>query len=107
MTTPLKDQSCRPVSGAPMTATEVQALLTAVPDWALDGDALARTFQFPDFHRTMAFVNAVAWIAHVQDHHPDMDVGYGRCTLRWRTHAVGGLSMNDFICAARVDALGP
>ncbi|MBA4108212.1 MAG: 4a-hydroxytetrahydrobiopterin dehydratase [Leptothrix sp. (in: Bacteria)] len=84
-------------------------MLTQVPDWAIDhsvaGGVLHRTFSFKDFHATMAFVNAVAWIAHDQDHHPDLAVSYNRCTLRWSTHSVAGLSLNDFICAARVDAL--
>jgi pterin-4a-carbinolamine dehydratase len=68
--------------------------------------SLERTWKFTDFHRTMAFVNAVAWIAHVEDHHPDLEVGYNRCRMRYTTHAIGGLSENDFICAAKVDALG-
>jgi len=84
-------------------------MLTQVPDWAIDasvpGGVLQRTFSFKDFHATMAFVNAVAWVAHQQDHHPDLNVSYNRCTLRWSTHSVNGLSLNDFICAARVDAL--
>jgi 4a-hydroxytetrahydrobiopterin dehydratase len=66
---------------------------------------LHQSFAFTNFHDTMAFVNAVAWIAHQQDHHPDMAVSYNRCTVRWSTHSVGGLSLNDFICAARVDQL--
>ena len=73
--------------------------------WKLIDGALEKTYSFPDFHRTMAFVNAVAWIAHEQDHHPDLLVAYSRCTVNWSTHSVGGLSLNDFICAARVDAL--
>lgn len=84
-------------------------MLTQVPGWAIDhcvpGGVLQRSFAFKNFHATMAFVNAVAWIAHQQDHHPDLNVGYNRCTLRWSTHSVNGLSLNDFICAARVDAL--
>ena len=75
--------------------------------WALADDdrAIEREFRFMDFHETMAFVNAVAWIAHRADHHPDLQVGYNRCTVRWSTHSVGGPSENDFICAAKVDAL--
>ena len=69
------------------------------------GRAIERSFAFANFHETMAFVNAVAWIAHRQDHHPDLTVGYSRVTVRFGTHSVGGLSLNDFICAARVDAL--
>ncbi len=84
-------------------------MLAELPGWRVEGAGaqavLTRTVECKDFHHTMAFVNAVAWVAHQQDHHPDMLVGYNRCTLRWSTHSVGGLSINDFICAARVDAL--
>lgn len=103
---PLRDQQCHPLDGgSPMGEAEARALLPRLQGWSLDGSVLERRFKFDDFHRTMAFVNAVAWIAHGQDHHPDMAVGYGHCTLRFSTHSVGGLSMNDFICAAKVDAL--
>jgi 4a-hydroxytetrahydrobiopterin dehydratase len=76
-------------------------------DWRLadDGGALKRSFGFDDFYRTMAFVNAVAWIANAEDHHPDLEVGYNYCRITFSTHSIGGLSENDFICAAKVDAL--
>ncbi len=95
--------------GAPLAAADTGGLLSQLSDWTLaaDGLAISRQFRFHDFHQTMAFVNAVAWIAHQQDHHPDLEVGYNRCTVRYSTHAVGGLSLNDFICAAKVDALLP
>jgi len=67
--------------------------------------SLQRDFHFPDYYRTLAFVNAVAWIAHEQDHHPDLSVHYNRCQVRYSTHSIGGLSRNDFICAARIDQL--
>jgi 4a-hydroxytetrahydrobiopterin dehydratase len=106
---PLAQQRCEHRSGAPLSPQGGQVMLTQVPDWAIDasvpGGVLQRTFSFKDFHATMAFVNAVAWVAHQQDHHPDLNVSYNRCTLRWSTHSVNGLSLNDFICAARVDAL--
>jgi 4a-hydroxytetrahydrobiopterin dehydratase len=99
---------CRPLQGASaMTAAAVQAHLAGVPGWTSDGAAITKTYTFPDYHRTMAFVNAVAWIAHVEDHHPDLAVSYSRCTVRFNTHDVGGISVNDFICAAKVDALLP
>jgi 4a-hydroxytetrahydrobiopterin dehydratase len=66
---------------------------------------LAKSFGFGNYHETLAFVNAVAWIAHREDHHPDLAVSYNRCRVAWHTHSVGGLSENDFICAARVEAL--
>ncbi|HEY5366667.1 MAG TPA: 4a-hydroxytetrahydrobiopterin dehydratase [Casimicrobiaceae bacterium] len=93
-------------ANAPALDSEGVAKLGRVlPDWSVTDGALVRSYTFDDFHHTMAFVNAVAWIAHREDHHPDLDVGYGRCTLRWSTHSAGGITRNDFICAARVEAL--
>ncbi|GAC1532182.1 MAG: hypothetical protein NVS2B4_11940 [Ramlibacter sp.] len=89
--------------------TEVVARLAALPHWALSGDganvAIEKVFTFANYHQTMAFVNAVAFIAHRQDHHPDLSVHHSRCVVRWRTHDVQGLSETDFSCAAQVDAL--
>lgn len=78
-------------------------------DWALDtiGNEISRTCRFGNYYQTIAFVNALAWVAHAEDHHPDLEVGYNRCRIRYSTHAIGGLSENDFICAARIDALLP
>jgi 4a-hydroxytetrahydrobiopterin dehydratase len=104
--TPLASQHCRPLEGhAAMSAAEIELHLQQVSGWQLNNGAIERTFTFADYHRTMAFVNAAAWVAHREDHHPDMLVGYNRCTVRWNTHSVGGISLNDFICAARLDAL--
>lgn len=106
--TALHERHCRARDGEPpLSRTEAERLLAELPGWELDGDgsALVRTFRFPDYYRTIAFVNALAWIAHREDHHPDLEVGYNRCRVRLRTHAVGGLSENDFICAARIGAL--
>ena len=97
---------CRPLEGhAAMSVEEIGLHLKAADGWAFIGGVIEKTFRFADYHRTMAFVNAVAWIAHREDHHPDIAFGYDRCTLRFETHSVGGISLNDFICAARVDAL--
>ncbi|MBD3670883.1 MAG: 4a-hydroxytetrahydrobiopterin dehydratase [Gammaproteobacteria bacterium] len=75
-------------------------------DWSVrDGKFLYRAFDFKNFHETMAFVNAVAWIAHQEDHHPDMEVSYKQCVLNYTSHVAGGLTENDFICAAHVDRL--
>lgn len=73
--------------------------------WKLIDGALEKTWAFANFHETMAFVNAVAWIAHREDHHPDVSFGYNRCTLRFNTHDVNGISVSDFFCARAVDAL--
>lgn len=109
MSTPLSGMDCTPLPpGSPaLSPGDLPALLAKVPAWRIEGGRLARDFRFTDYHRTIAFVNAVAWIAHAQDHHPDLAVGYDRCRVEWHTHSVGGLSLNDFICAARVDALAP
>jgi len=102
----LVDQRCRPLEGqAPLGDGDVQRHLADAPGWVLADGAIEKTFRFDDYHRTVAFVNAVAWIAHREDHHPDMAFGYDRATLRFNTHSVGGISINDFICAAKVDAL--
>jgi len=90
-----------------MDAVQIEHRLDQAPSWALVDGAIQKRFDFADYHRTMAFVNAVAWVAHVEDHHPDLAVSYNRCTVRFNTHSVGGISINDFICAAKVDALLP
>jgi len=108
--TRLRDRKCVafPPGTPPITAARIGELQPELaPDWRLDADrqVLTRDFKFDNFHATMAFVNAVAWIAHVEDHHPDLAVGYGHCRVTFSTHSVGGLSENDFICAAKIDAL--
>jgi 4a-hydroxytetrahydrobiopterin dehydratase len=105
----LTAKHCKPCEGgvAPMSADEANTMLRELDDWQLDasGKEISRTFTFKNFHATMAFVNALAWVAHQEDHHPDMEVGYNRVHVRYSTHAIGGLSENDFICAAKIDAL--
>ena len=88
-----------------MADTVVHQHLTQVQGWALKDGAIEKTYRFADFHRTIAFVNALAWIANAEDHHPDLQLSYGHCTVRFNTHSVNGISINDFICAAKVDAL--
>ena len=92
-----------------LSPTEVVTRLITAPGWKLAGDgadvALEKTFAFANYHETMAFVNAVAFIAHAQDHHPDLSVHYSRCVVRFSTHDVGGISETDFDCAAMVDGL--
>lgn len=100
----LAARRCQP-SVTKLAAAEAAALLAELPGWSIEGGLLVKTFGFGNYHETIAFVNAVAWIAHREDHHPDLLVGYNRCRVEWSTHSVGGLSENDFICAARVEAL--
>lgn len=106
---PLAQAHCIPRSGNEHRLTEarVRELLPEVPGWELveNGHALSRTFRFEDYYRTMAFVNALAFMAHREDHHPDLGVHYDRCTVRYSTHDVDGLSENDFICAAKAESL--
>jgi 4a-hydroxytetrahydrobiopterin dehydratase len=94
-----------PPGTPPLTEEVVERLLVEVPGWALEGNRLAKTYSFKNFHETMAFVNALAWVAHQEDHHPDLEVSYNRCRVVYWTHTVGGLSLNDFICAAKIEAL--
>ena len=106
---PLAQARCLPLKGSEhkLAPARIAELLPQVPGWELaeNGHALVRTFAFGDYYRTMAFVNALAFIAHEQDHHPDLGVHYDRAVVRYSTHDVGGLSENDFICAAKADAL--
>lgn len=82
-------------------------LLEKISDWAISEDhkKISRCFDFKNYYQTIAFVNASAWISHEQDHHPDLEVSYNRCHVNFSTHSVGGLSLNDFICAAKFNAL--
>jgi 4a-hydroxytetrahydrobiopterin dehydratase len=84
-----------------------QALQELHADWSLsaDGKTIRREFGFRVFSRTMAFTNAVAWVASVEGHHPEMTVSYGKLVVAYRTTAIDGLSENDFICAAKIDRL--
>jgi 4a-hydroxytetrahydrobiopterin dehydratase len=105
----LRRQSCVPRKGPQSRLDEARAreLLALLPGWELGAHAasIAKRFVFPDFAQALAFLNAIGWIAEQQNHHPDVELGWGRCLVRWSTHDVGGLSLNDFICAARVEQL--
>jgi len=111
MTTSTHDlltQSCQPQVNA-LDDSAVQHYLALVPGWVLEQARLSKTFPFQDFHETLAFVSAIAYVIHAEDHHPELTVTYNRCVVRFGTHSVnqgrGGLSVNDFICAAKVDAI--
>lgn len=107
MTTPqrLQQQDWSTQQRSALAADELRQQLATLPGWQLDGDAITRTYAFANFYETMAFVNALALVAHQQDHHPDLAVSYGRCTVRLNTHDVGGISATDIDCARRIDAL--
>ena len=106
----LAARKCKPCEGgtAPLSPAQAEALLTQVSGaWVLtdNAHAIRREFGFRDFYRTMSFVNALAHVANIEYHHPDLEVGYNHCLVRYNTHAIDGLSDNDFICAAKVDSL--
>jgi 4a-hydroxytetrahydrobiopterin dehydratase len=107
--TALHEAHCKPLKGVEnkLAATEVKLLLKQLPGWKLidKGEAIETTYTFKNYYRTLAFVNALAYIAHREDHHPDLGVHYNKVVVRYSTHDVGGLSMNDFICAAKVERL--
>jgi 4a-hydroxytetrahydrobiopterin dehydratase len=88
-----------------MTETEIAERMKNLEGWSRDDDTIVKTYRFANYHETMTFVNATAWISHRTDHHPDLTVGYNQCTVAYTTHSAGGLSRKDFDCAAKVDAL--
>ncbi len=98
---------CKPCEGgvAPLKEQEIRNLLQQLDGWAHANGRIAKTYSFKNYYQAMAFVNAAAWISHREDHHPDMTVGYNQCRVEYVTHAIGGLSENDFICAAKLDKL--
>jgi 4a-hydroxytetrahydrobiopterin dehydratase len=103
----LTDKKCKPCEGGvqPLSAEEADRMLSELDGWARAGSEIEKTFEFRNYYQTMAFVNASAYISHQEDHHPDLLVGYKTCKVSYTTHAIGGLSENDFICAAKLDAL--
>ena len=110
MSTDLADKHCKPCEGgvAPLQPEQAQELMSGLhADWTLsdDGKSIERRFSFPAYSRTLGFANAVAWIAIVEGHHPVLTVSYGECIVSYTTHAIDGLSDNDFICAAKIDRL--
>lgn len=88
-----------------LSDSDVARELAKLDGWSREGDTIRKTFRFTDYHGTMEFVNATAWISHRTDHHPDIVLGYNHCQISYMTHSVGGLSNKDFICAAKIDAL--
>jgi 4a-hydroxytetrahydrobiopterin dehydratase len=113
----LVNKQCVPCHGgiSALTRAEAEKMLARLlstngaegSGWKLieDGKAIKREFKFADFYRAMSFVNAVAHVANIQDHHPDIECGWGYCRIRYQTHAIGGLHENDFICAAKIDGI--
>lgn len=105
----LHERHCQPCEGGvePLDSSQARSLLDKLDGWSLsdDGKWISKSYSFKNFYRTMSFVNVIAHVANVEGHHPDLEVGYGHCLVRYSTHAIDGLSENDFICAARIDAI--
>ncbi len=104
----LTDKHCKACEGGvpKLSESEAHELLKQLKGWQINAAGeIMRRYAFKDFYQTMAFMNAVAWIANVENHHPDVELGYNYCVVRYLTHAVDGLTENDFICAAKIDAL--
>lgn len=104
----LLDKKCQhQVHG--LTDAEVAAQLTVLDGWSLQDSAITKTYAFRNYYETLSFVNAIAYVIHAEDHHPELVVTYNRCVVKFNTHSVnggrGGISENDFICAAKVDAI--
>ncbi|CAM9619773.1 unnamed protein product, partial [Phaeothamnion confervicola] len=103
----LLGRKCVPCEGnvPPMSDLQANAMLRSLKGWIIENNTLVKLYPFTNYYQTMAFVNALAWVSHREDHHPDLQVGYNKCRVEYTTHAIGGLSENDFICAAKCDAL--
>ena len=110
MTSDLSSRHCESCEGigAALNEQQIQQLLPQLAkDWHVSEDhrSIKKSFSFKNFYETMAFVNAIAWVANTENHHPDLEIGYNYCRVLWMTHALNGLSHNDFICAAKIDHL--
>lgn len=110
MPSQLHEQKCQACEGIgqALNAQQIELMRPQIAkEWLVSQDflSLQRKFQFKNYYQTMAFVNALAWIAHQENHHPDLQVSYNSCMVIWNTHALKGLSTNDFICAAKTDKL--
>ena len=103
----LASKKCQPCEGgvSPLSPDEIAARLLQLEAWQSSDQLIQKTYPFKNYYQTMAFVNAIAWVSHREDHHPDLIVGYNQCQVKYTTHAINGLSEKDFICAAKLDKL--
>lgn len=103
----LAKQQCKPYPAGtpPLSQDQINTLMKQLEGWEQHGQIISKTVEFNNFHQAMSFVNAVAWVSNQEDHHPELTVSYNKCKVEYTTHSVNGLSENDFICAAKVDAL--
>ena len=106
-TSALRTKHCAPCEGGtqPLGPEAVSRLLRDLNGWERVGNEISKTYNFKNYYEVISFVNAIAWLSHKEGHHPDLEVGFQNCRVRYSTHAIGGVSENDFICAAKVDAL--
>jgi 4a-hydroxytetrahydrobiopterin dehydratase len=100
----LAGRHCR-VGATKLSATDVKSHLANLSGWSESGGRLTKTYAFANFHETIGFVNALAWMANREDHHPDLTVSYNRCVVAWSTHDAGGITQNDVFCAAKTESL--
>ncbi len=100
-------KSCKPCKSGtpPLAQAKIDSLLKQLPGWQQYDRLISKTYKFKNYYQTIAFVNAIAWLSHHQDHHPDLGVTYNQCRVEYSTHVISGLSENDFICAAKVEQL--
>lgn len=107
-TADLRERKCTPQETA-LSADAIADYLPAVNEWTVQDGKIVRQFSFDNYYATLAFVNAIAYVVHAEDHHPELVVTYNKCIVKYDTHSVnggrGGLSENDFICAAKIDAI--
>ena len=103
----LSKQQCKPCTAGtpPLSQNQIDVLMKQLEGWEQHDQVISKTVTFNNFHQAMSFVNAVAWVSNQEDHHPELAVSYNKCKVEYTTHSVNGLSENDFICAAKVDAL--
>src|SRR3990167_405300 len=103
----LTSKRCKPCEGGvpPLSQAEADNMMKQLEGWQQSDNLIDKTYRFKNYYQTIAFVNAIAWMAHREDHHPNLAVAYDSCRVEYSTHAINGLSENDFICAAKADAL--
>ena len=103
----LTSKRCKPCEGgtSALQQPEIDRHMAQLEGWQRYDRLITKTYHFKNYYETMAFVNAVAWLSHREDHHPDLAVSYNECRVEYTTHAIHGLSENDFICAAKIEAL--
>ena len=103
----LANKQCKPCEAgmSPLMQPEIDSLMQHLVGWQQYDHLISKIYHFNDYHQTIAFVNAIAWVSHREDHHPELIVSYNSCHIEYTTHALHGLSENDFICAVKIDAL--